>query len=65
MKIFQISMPFSIHYLANFRLMGDLAVLDSLPVQEQSIKIVYLLLGKSFCNTLERVSFHVLFQLCN
>ena len=66
MKILQICIPFSIHYLANFRLTGVLAVLDSLPVQEQSIKTVSLLLGKAFCgNTLERVSFHVLFQLCN
>jgi hypothetical protein len=60
MKIFQISKPFSIHYLAKFRLKGVLAVLDSPPVQEHSIKTVGLLLGKSFCNTLmERVSFHV------
>jgi hypothetical protein len=33
MKILQIFMPFSIHYLANFRLTGVLAVLDSLPVR--------------------------------
>ncbi len=41
-------MPFSIHYLAKFRLTGVLAVLDSLPVKEHSIKTVGLLLGKSF-----------------